>query len=76
MKTRQQNQKLPQTTTWQSSSERIPMTPYEQAIAMIAMAEQTYIEDYYGDNVIALFTRNETPSGTDADSQHCRTDEG
>ena len=52
------------------------MTPYEQAIALIALAEQTYIEDYYGDNVIALFTRNETPVSTDADSQHCRTDEG
>ena len=51
------------------------MTPYEQAIALIALAEQTYIEDYYGDN-LALFTRNEVAVSTDADSQHCRTDEG
>lgn len=51
------------------------MTPHEQAMALIAMAEQTYIEDYYGDNIV-LFKRNETAPGTDAGEQHCRTDEG
>lgn len=51
------------------------MTPYEQAIAMIALAEQTYIENYYGDN-LAIFNRNETTSGTDADAQHIESTEG
>jgi hypothetical protein len=52
------------------------VTPYQQALALIALAEQTYIEDYYGDNVVALFTRNETPSGTDADEQYVEPAEG
>ena len=52
------------------------MTPYEQAIALIALAEQTYIENYYGDNVIPLFTRNETPVSTDSDAQHTESAEG
>ena len=51
------------------------MTPYQQALSLIALAEQTYIENYYGDN-LALFTRNETPSGTDADAQHVESVEG
>jgi len=46
------------------------MTPYQQAQALIALAEQTYIENYYGDNVIPLFTRNETSSGTDSVEQY------
>ena len=51
------------------------MTPYEQAQALIALAEQTYIENYYGDN-LALFTRNEAAVGTDADAQHVESVEG
>lgn len=51
------------------------MTPYEQAIAMISLAEQTYIENYYGDN-LAIFNRNETTPGTDADTQHIESTEG
>ena len=51
------------------------MTPYEQAQALIALAEQTYIENYYGDN-LALFTRNEVAVGTDADAQHVESVEG
>lgn len=51
------------------------MTPYEQAIALIALAEQTYIENYYGDN-LALFTRNETSVSTDSDAQHTESAEG
>ena len=51
------------------------MTPYEQAIAMIALAEQTYIENYYGDN-LAIFNRNKTTSGTDAGEQCGGTIEG
>lgn len=52
------------------------MTDLQKAIAMIALAEQTYIEDYYGDNVIPLFTRNEVAVGTDADAQHVESVEG
>jgi len=51
------------------------MTPYEQAIAMIALAEQTYIENYYGENIV-LFNRNETAPGTDAGEQCSGTVEG
>ena len=51
------------------------MTDLQKAIAMIAMAEQTYIENYYGDN-LALFTRNEVAVGTDADAQHVESVEG
>ena len=51
------------------------MTPYQQAQALIALAEQTYIENYYGDN-LALFTRNEVAVGTDADSQYTESAEG
>ena len=42
---------------------------------MIAMAEQTYIENYYGENIV-LFKRNKTASGTDADTQHVESVEG
>ena len=52
------------------------MTDLEKAIALIALAEQTYIEDYYGDNVIPLFTRNEAPVSTDSDAQHTESTEG
>ena len=51
------------------------MTNLEKAIAMIALAEQTYIENYYGDN-LALFTRNEVAVSTDADAQHVEFAEG
>ena len=51
------------------------MTPYQQAQALIALAEQTYFENYYGHN-LHLFIRNETPSGTDADEQHVEPAEG
>ena len=51
------------------------MTDLQKAIAMIAMAEQTYIENYYGDN-LALFTRNEVAVGTDADAQNVESVEG
>ena len=52
------------------------MTDLEKAIALIALAEQTYIEDYYGDNVVPLFTRNETSVSTDSDAQHTESTEG
>jgi len=52
------------------------VTDLEKAIAMIALAEQTYIENYYGDNVIPLFTRNEVAVSTDADAQHVEFVEG
>ena len=51
------------------------MTPYQQAQALIAIAEQTYFENYYGRD-LHLFERNETPSGTDADEQHVEPAEG
>jgi len=51
------------------------MTPYEHAKALIALAEQTYIENYYGDN-LALFNRSETTPGTDAGEQSDTTDKG
>lgn len=51
------------------------MTDLQKAIAMIALAEQTYIEDYYGDN-LALFTRNEVAVGTDANAQHVESVKG
>jgi len=51
------------------------VTPYQQAQALIALAEQTYLENYYGHN-LHLFNRNETPSGTDADEQHVESAEG
>ena len=51
------------------------MTDLEKAIALIAIAEQTYIENYYGHD-LHLFNRNETPSGTDADEQHVEPAEG
>ena len=51
------------------------MTPYQQAQALIALAEQTYLENYYGHN-LHLFNRNETPSGTDADEQYVEPAEG
>ena len=52
------------------------MTPYQQAQALIAAAEQTYFKDYYGDNLIPLFGRNKVASGTDADEQHVEPAEG
>ena len=52
------------------------MTPYQQLVSLIAMAEQTYIENYYGENVIPLFTRNQVALGADADSQHVESTEG
>lgn len=52
------------------------MTPYQQAMSLIAMAEQTYIENYYGKDVIPLFTRTETTVSTDSDSQHAESAEG
>ena len=51
------------------------MTDLEKAIALIAIAEQTYIENYYGHD-LHLFNRNETPSGTDADEQYVEPAEG
>jgi hypothetical protein len=51
------------------------VTPHQQAQALIALAEQTYLENYYGHD-LHLFNRNETPPGIDADEQHCGTDEG
>ena len=51
------------------------MTPYQQAQALIALAEQTYFENYYGHD-LHLFNRNETPSGTDADEQYAESAEG
>jgi len=50
------------------------MTPYEQAVALIALAEQTYLENYYGDN-LAIFNRNETEPGTDAVEQYHQSTE-
>jgi hypothetical protein len=52
------------------------MTNLELAKALIAVAEQTYIENYYGENVIPLFTRNEVAFGTDANAQHVESTEG
>ena len=52
------------------------MTDLQKAIALIALAEQTYIENYYGDNVIPLFTRNEVAVSTDADAQYTESAEG
>jgi hypothetical protein len=51
------------------------MTPYQQAQALIALAEQTYIENYYGHN-LHLFNRNETAPGTDAGEQCPIPDQG
>ena len=45
------------------------MSDLERAMALIALTEQTYIENYYGDNIV-LFNRNETASGTNANTQH------
>lgn len=44
------------------------MNNLEKAKALIALAEQTYIENYYGDNLY-LFNRNKTESGTDSSEQ-------
>jgi len=52
------------------------MTPYQQAQALIALAEQTYFKNYYGDNLIPLFGRNKVASGTDADEQYDESVEG
>jgi hypothetical protein len=52
------------------------MTPYQQAQALIAAAEQTYFENYYGDNLIPLFGRNKVALGTDANAQHDESVEG
>ena len=52
------------------------MTNLEWAKALIAAAEQTYIKDYYGENVIPLFTRNEVALGADANTQHVESTEG
>lgn len=51
------------------------MTPYQQVQSLITLAEQKYIENYYGNN-LALFTRNETPVGTDADAQYTESVKG
>jgi hypothetical protein len=51
------------------------MTPYEQAVALIALTEQTYLENYYGDN-LAIFNRNEIEPGTDAGEQYLIPDQG
>jgi len=51
------------------------MTPYEQAVALIALAEQTYAENYYGDNLI-IFKRNEVEPGTDSGEQCSAPDQG
>lgn len=51
------------------------MTPYQQAQALIAIAEQTYLENYYGHD-LHLFERNETAPGTDADQQYVEPAEG
>ena len=51
------------------------MTPYQQAQALIALAEQTYLENYYGHD-LHLFERNKTAPGIDADEQYAESVEG
>lgn len=52
------------------------MTDLEKAKALIAIAEQTYIENYYGDNLIHLFNRNQVASSNDSDQQSTESIEG
>jgi hypothetical protein len=48
----------------------------EWAKALIATAEQTYIEDYYGDNLIPFFGRNQVTPSTDTNGEHVESTEG
>lgn len=51
------------------------MTELERAKAMIALAELTYMENYYGDN-LKLFAQNQTEFSIDATKQYNKSDEG
>lgn len=51
------------------------MTDLEKAKALIAIAEQTYIENYYEGN-LSLFKRDQTYSCSDASGEHCESNEG
>lgn len=50
------------------------MTDLEKLKALIAIAEQTYIENYYGDNIV-LFDRSKTHPGTNSGGQSVSTSE-
>jgi len=51
------------------------MTDLEKAIALIAFAEQTYFENYYGDN-ISIFNRTQTSTGITTGEQCSDTSSG
>lgn len=51
------------------------MNEIEKAIALIALAQQTYEEDYYGKDVVPL-RKADTDPGTDSSGESTESTEG